>query len=115
MVGINDVHAFLERNLPEYERRHIVQICKFYLQQRKISDKKPLATTYCRWQDFKRFILWDWQGLEQEGGAVKVFVHAPKVYCTCGAKMIIRVNRESKEKFYGCSKYPKCRETKYYE
>lgn len=112
MIGINDVHKFLEENLPDYERRDIIQICKFYLKQRKAPTKKMLVGVYSRFKDFKRFIVYDWQGFEADGMAKKTFVPKPKVYCTCKAKMVVRTNRETGDKFYGCSTYPRCKETK---
>jgi len=32
--------------------------------------------------------------------------------CHCGAPMVLRTQRKSKHKFWGCSTYPQCKETK---
>lgn len=34
------------------------------------------------------------------------------VVCTCGAVMVKRKNRQDGSQFYGCSAYPKCKNTK---
>lgn len=31
--------------------------------------------------------------------------------CTCGHRMMKRTNRATKEEFYGCTNYPKCKNT----
>lgn len=38
--------------------------------------------------------------------------HASKIKCSCGAEMVMRRNKSTGEKFYGCSQYPKCKKTK---
>lgn len=32
--------------------------------------------------------------------------------CSCGGKFVKRTNKSSREEFYGCSRYPKCKKTK---
>lgn len=111
---INDIHNFLEHNLQDYARRDVLAICKFFLRLKKIGDKKPLATTIIRFHEFKNFICKEWQGIEINGDTrpfkkKEVPVHGS---CSCGGIFIIRTNRRDGNQFLGCSKFPRCNQTK---
>ncbi len=39
-------------------------------------------------------------------------LNVEKVKCSCGYSMKIRINYKTKEPFWGCRNYPKCKNTK---
>jgi predicted RNA-binding Zn-ribbon protein involved in translation (DUF1610 family) len=65
-----------------------------------------------------------WKALSGENTQAQESVKKPmdpkakataEIVCpTCGAKMVVRINRKTGEKFYGCSKFPECKATRSY-
>lgn len=119
MTTIMDIHVFLECNLPEYERRDVLRVLKFYVSEEYGSTKRPIVRTLSNFQRFKVWITKDLQGIEKISNKklpkVKPDSHEeddePLQRCKCGSHMVIRTNREKGNKFYGCSNYPECRNT----
>ncbi|GAF66437.1 hypothetical protein BTS2_3338 [Bacillus sp. TS-2] len=53
------------------------------------------------------------QGVDQpKPGQTLANVKAKNISCDCGAAMIVKKNRINQNRFYGCSDYPKCRNTR---
>jgi hypothetical protein len=113
-LTVKDLHVFLENNLPQYQRRDLVAVCKFYLLTRTKDDRKPLKRTIDRIQDFKKFICLDWQGVEINNSKRPKQNKPEPVYgaCTCGGIFVKRTNRSDGGEFLGCSNFPTCRKTK---
>ena len=125
MIQLSRLHEFLECNLPEYQRKDALAVCKFYLEIREVTAKKPFVELFKRWNDFKQFIIVDWQGFEKESftrqtkpsqvsHSVKVanVAKAEHGYCSCGKPYVVITNRKNGNEFLGCSGYPNCKETK---
>jgi len=118
------IHRFLEKNLPEYQRKHLVGVAAFYLSQVTPAGQ-PFPPTETVWkddrtfEDFCFFITIEWQGAEGLGEKTLSAV-LPKLkekpvdhgVCSCGGRFVVRTNRAEKNKFLGCANYPKCRNTK---
>lgn len=125
MIQLSRLHEFLECNLPEYERKDALAVCKLYLEIRELKPKKPFVELFRRWNDFKNFIIVDWQGFEEESFTRQKKPSQPSHHakvakvakvehglCTCGMPFVVRTNRKNGNEFLGCSGYPNCKETK---
>jgi hypothetical protein len=112
-LTVKDLHVFLENNLPQYQRRDVVAVCKFYLVTRTKDDRKPLKRTMDRIQDFKQFICLDWQGvpINTSKKAPQKKIEPEFGFCHCGGILTLRTNRQDGNKFLGCLNYPKCKRT----
>lgn len=113
-IQLSKLHKFLECNLPEYERKDLLVICKLFLKVREIKTGAPYKEVFNRLQDFKDFIITDWQG-EQKESFKRIQAHGVvEDYgrCTCGKRFVKRVNKLKGNEFLGCSGYPKCKNTK---
>ena len=65
MPDINDIHGFYEANLPEYQRRHIIEGNKFFLALMAIPIQKPINAVIHNFQKFKEFVCFQWQGYKE--------------------------------------------------
>ncbi|MBK6616156.1 MAG: DNA topoisomerase 3 [Ottowia sp.] len=65
-------------------------------------------------EKFIRKIVDEIKSPEQSGRIPKVASANSKPCPTCGGVLTVREKRESKEKFWGCRKYPECRHTEPY-
>lgn len=113
-VQLKILHRFLECNLPEYERSDLLEVCKFYLKSREIQYSKTYVEVFNRLQDFKTFIIQDWQGRDKERftrDVQSVQVKENFGRCTCGRRFVKRKNKKNGNEFLGCSGYPKCNNT----
>ncbi len=62
MPDINDIHRFFECNLPEYKRRDVLEVTKFFLLQMGLGTQKPFKKTISRFKSFKDFVCFSWLG-----------------------------------------------------
>lgn len=117
MPDINDIHRFYEANLPSYKRKHIIECNKFFLSQMEVFWKKPINDVLNRFNDFKKFVVFDWLGEKEIRTKKMTYVGIPleplprHEKCTCGGHLVERRNRSDGSKFLGCSRYPKCKNT----
>lgn len=125
MLDTNDLHRFYEANIPDYERRDFLRISKFFVKQMQLPGKRPIKTISNNFQRFREFVAFDWFGWD-EIGTKKLIEVAPtgtrpegvkkkkKDYgrCVCGSFMVKRQNRSDRSYFLGCSRWPKCTNTK---
>ncbi len=66
MPDINDLHKFYEANLPDYERKDLNDVNRFFLELAGLSNPKPLKTIFSNWKRFKAFVCHDWQGQHEQ-------------------------------------------------
>jgi len=118
MPTVHDIHSFYEANLPGYQRRHLPQCNRFFLELMGKPCKKPQNEVLIFWNDFRQFVVFDWLG-ESEISTHKIISNTQKkkkkhIYgkCECGGLMIKRQNRSDKSYFLGCDNWPKCSKTK---
>lgn len=130
MPDINDLHKFYEANLPEYERKDIARVSRFFVQEIGMPAKKPIKWALIAFDKLKRFVTYDWQGFEEirtkkiyDKPTVSIPKESPKPkekkkeYGKCPRKgckghFIKKQNRSDKSFFLGCSTWPKCSNTK---
>lgn len=113
MADIIDIHLFLEANLPEYERKDILVIVKQVVEWMGGFTVKPYVQVLRNFQGFKDFICIEWQGVSEKPSAAATM--KPILRCNCGGRMLKRRNQKEGNYFYGCSNYPRCRNTLQYE
>jgi hypothetical protein len=120
LADINDIHRFYEANLPGYKRKHVIECNKFFLGEMGEFWKKPINDVLNKFDKFKRFVCFDWHGAReirtkrlppQEEQKSSFSITEP---CSCGGHMVKRQNRSDHSFFYGCSRYPKCKNTQPY-
>lgn len=117
MPDIVDIHKFFEANLPGYQRRDDLACIRFFLEQTGKSIKKPIKTFLAHFQEMKEFVCYDWQGEEISDRKPVKSVQGKGDglgRCNCGGHMIKKKNRADGSLFLGCSRYPKCKNTKPY-
>lgn len=123
MADVNDLHRFYESNVPGYERRDLVRVNRFFVEQMGIISKKPIKDALARLNQLKPFVAFDWYGWDAIGTKKlppeETIVHNPTKKkkevlepCGCGGHLIKRQNSVDKSFFWGCSRYPKCTKTK---
>lgn len=65
MPDINDIHRFFEANLPKYQRRHNLEIIKFFVKEAGLGDKKPIKTFLDNFRYLKEFVVYEWIGVSE--------------------------------------------------
>lgn len=65
MPDINDIHKFYEANIPEYKRRHVVELNRFLLGKMGLLDKKPINEVLKNFEWFKEWVCFEWQGYDE--------------------------------------------------
>lgn len=68
MPDINDIHRFFESNLPEYQRRHNLEIIRFFVKEAGLGDKKPIKTFLDNFKYLKEFVVYEWIGASEIRG-----------------------------------------------
>lgn len=113
---INDIHKFYECNVPDYQRKDILECNKFFLPMIGQGTKNLIKTVLHNFDRFKKFVAIEWMGYDEIKTASVFQIKEKQVdRCSCGGRMFIRRNSKDGSKFYGCSNYPKCKITKDYE
>lgn len=124
MPDVNDLHRFYEANVPGYERRDLVKVNKFFIEEMGENGKKPLKTALAKFDSLKSFVAFAWYGwdsirtkkLPPESSYVENPTKKKKVVgerCECkGGQLVKKQNRADKSFFWGCSRWPKCNNTK---
>lgn len=64
MPDVNDIHIFYEANLPEYKRKDLVEVNRFFLELMGIT-KKPIASVLKHFQSFKELVCFEWLGNDE--------------------------------------------------
>jgi hypothetical protein len=106
---VNEIHAFLEANLPGYERKDQLKVCEFFLDMMGLPVHMPLRNVALYFDNFKKFVCIDWQGQEERQYTVQPTGHGQ---CVCGGTFKKRKNSRDNTFFLGCSNYPLCKNTR---
>lgn len=117
MADIVDIHKFFEANLPGYQRKDSLTCIRFFLEQARLPYKKPIKSFLANFPYLKHFVTEMWQGVEiSENRPHNKPQKKPDGFgkCSCGGRYIKRQNRADRSFFLGCTRYPKCRNTKPY-
>lgn len=123
MPSIVDIHSFYEANLAGYKRADLIQVNKGVLKEMGLPAKKPVNEVLNKFQEFKEFVVFDWMGFNEirTEKLPPEPIHKRKKTnkkrkefgkCKCGGEMVKRQNRSDKSYFLGCSRWPKCTNTK---
>lgn len=119
MADIYEIHKFYEANLPEYQKKHVLRVTKAFLQLLGWATRKPYSILKGdKWKEFKHFVCVDWQGQAIRSNPEKSVPEKVPVkkhefgLCSCGGYFVERQNKQKGNFFLGCSRYPKCKNTK---
>lgn len=113
-MDVNDLHKFYEANLPEYERRDVLIVTRFFLRTMGEPDNKPYGRAGEIWLKFRDFVALKWQGVKISTKKIETDSKDLPVglsqygFCDCGGKMVKRQNKAKGNFFLGCTRYPKC-------